>query len=62
MPTGNKQHSLSKPTFEFDAGPLSAKEVNMSHLGGNNVDHLDMYSGTAPFNKRPRGISINLLD
>jgi len=34
----------------------------MSYLGGNNFDHLDMHSGTAPFNKRPRGVSINLLD
>jgi hypothetical protein len=33
----------------------------MSYLGGNNFDHLDMHSGTAPFNKRPRGVSINLL-
>jgi hypothetical protein len=34
----------------------------MSYLGGNNFDHLDMHSGTAPFNKRQRGVSINLLD
>ena len=33
----------------------------MSYLGGNTFDHLDMHSGTAPFNKR-RGVSIYLLD
>ena len=62
MPSGTKQQSMSKPTFDFEAANQTTREVNTINLNGNTADHLDMHISTAPFNKRPRGISINLFD